>query len=203
MTGLSRRPADRGCPRGCARRSSCRWSRSCRTGAGDRRPAPVPYTHADRSPSMPRGSSTTRIGRPAPAAMSAPSASVTIATAPLSAAARANSAPWRFTPRIATNASPARRSAVASVMPLTETPSRSPRVSRANRPASSASERAGGFSGRRTGGRFEGASVDMSHQSSHRAPASHPPAAERGMPSQPAGLTSQANSKLYAGTVAV
>ena len=40
---------------------------------------------------------------------------------------RANSAPWRLTPRIATNASPGRRSAVARVIPLSSTPDVSPR----------------------------------------------------------------------------
>src|SRR6187431_2579558 len=120
---------------------------------------------------MARGFSTTTMGSPEPSASAAPSASVTIATAPFAAAAGANSAPWRLTPRIATNASPARRSAVARVIPLSSTPDVSPREDCAKRATRSCSDRTGGCSGRRTGGRFEGAAsaVGMAHPSSHPA----------------------------------
>src|SRR5690554_466152 len=110
------------------------------------------YSQEETSPSAALGESTSTMGSPQPAAISAPRASVSRATAPESRAASANWAPCAAAPGMPTNRSPGCTSLERSVIPVSSTPSSEPIDSSWNSETRPVSDLADGCSGRRTGG---------------------------------------------------
>ena len=78
-----------------------------------------PYTQQAISPSLPRGSASTKTGTPVAAARAFPSGSVRIATAPAATASAQNAAPCTRLPGKATYKSPAATVRESRVTPLT------------------------------------------------------------------------------------
>src|SRR5690554_2597082 len=110
------------------------------------------YSQEETSPSAALGESTSTMGSPQPAAISAPRASVSRATAPESRAVSANWAPCAAAPGMPTNRSPGCTSLDRSVIPVSSTPSSEPIDSSWNSETRPVSDLADGCSGRRTGG---------------------------------------------------
>src|SRR5271154_1478230 len=78
-----------------------------------------PYTQQETSPSLPRGSASTKTGTPVAAARARPSGSVSTATAPAATASAQNAAPWTLVPGSATYRSPGTTTRESSVTPVT------------------------------------------------------------------------------------
>ena len=78
-----------------------------------------PYTQHETSPSLPRGSASTKTGTPVCAARARPSGSVSTATAPAATASAQNVAPWTLVPGSATYRSPGITTRESSVTPVT------------------------------------------------------------------------------------